>query len=131
MTKRMIYRLYFQIRALGKSYEEIRQDNLLLQEKEKEKRKKNIGIASAVACAIVVIAFIFNSFILSGRETYSSEEAMRSAMQGAWTYYSGYGSSALWQTVIDGDQGTRLWSSDGAELEGETEWNPRRGHLLF
>lgn len=57
---------------------------------------------------------------------------MRDEMQGRWTHYlttsNGYGSSALWQWVIDGDEAFMIFHSDDELTDGkEIEWNPLEG----
>lgn len=99
-------------------------------EKAKADRNKKIGIGVVITLAIIVICLIANSVTMSKREIYSSEDAMRSAMQGKWThYYDGYsGKSAMWQWVIDGDTAYRIYNSDD-ELENgrDITWNPSKG----
>ncbi len=67
---------------------------------------------------------------MSKREIYSSEEAMRNSMQGKWTHYSdyGFGRSAMWQWVIDGDKAYQIYNSDDELDYGyDITWNPSKG----
>lgn len=67
---------------------------------------------------------------MSKREIYSSEDAMRSAMQGKWTHYS-LGRSAMWQWVIDGDIAYRIYNSDNELEKGrDITWNPSKGTIF-
>lgn len=100
-------------------------------EKAKADRNKKIGIGVIAVVAVILICIISNSVIMSKREIYSSEEAMRTAMQGKWTHYSedyGFGRDAMWQWVIDGDIAYRIYNSDD-ELENgrDITWNPEKG----
>lgn len=100
-------------------------------EKAKADRNKKIGIFVAVAVIIAFICIIANSITMSKREIYSSEDSMRSAMQGKWTHYSenyGFGRTAMWQYVIDGDKAYQIFNSDDELDYGyDINWNPSKG----
>lgn len=100
-------------------------------EKEKAARNKKMGIGVVAVIIITIICLISNSITMSKREIYSSEDAMRSAMQGKWTHYSedyGLGRSAMWQWVIDGDKAYQIFNSDDElDYAYDITWNPSKG----
>ena len=93
----------------------------------KDRRKKNIGIFAVVVCVIALIALMANSIIISKRETYSSVDEMREAMQGTWSHYSSWSYDALWQIKIEGDKCTQIWESGIDGIKEDIAWNPSRG----
>ena len=93
----------------------------------KDRRKKNIGIFVIVVCVIALIALMANSIIISNRETYSSVDEMREAMQGTWSHYSSWSYDVLWQIEIEGDKCTQVWESGTDGIERDITWNPSRG----
>lgn len=98
---------------------------------EKASRNKKIGIGVVAVIIITIICLISNSITMSKREIYSSEDTMRSAMQGKWTHYSedyGLGRSAMWQWVIDGDKAYHIFNSDDElNYDYDITWNPSKG----
>lgn len=94
-------------------------------QKAKDERNKKLGIAAGIVCIIAFVAFLINASIMSKRETYSSVDEMRSAMQGTWSH-DGY-NSVLWQIQIDGDTCTRKYEPDDEGYQGDITWNPAKG----
>ncbi len=95
--------------------------------KKRERKKKITKIMLASITGVIVFGLIVNAFILSERKTYASEDKMRSAVQGKWTYYSGLG-NGLWQIIIDGDELGQIYESGQTPSHTkEITWNPSRG----
>ncbi len=103
------------------------------EEKAKEKavsdKKKAITIGIVAVVAIFFICIISNTITMGKRQTYSSVEAMRTAMQGKWTHYSTYSSkSPLWQWEIEGDKAYRIYKTEDDRGYGyDIKWNPSKG----
>lgn len=99
--------------------------------KEKEAKKRNAIIGIAVIICIILIVPIQHGLKMGQRTTFDSEEEMKQAIQGTYTYYSESG-SATRQLIISGDTCTKIWKDiDTIEME-ITEWNPKEGtfHVL-
>ncbi len=94
--------------------------------KAQEEKKKKIVKGIGALCALLFIVLIINSIILSGRTTYSSEEAMRTALQGTWTHYGSSG-KGLWQIIIEGDGLGQIWDAGQSYNLRDITWNPSRG----
>lgn len=119
------------IAAVMQEFDKKEEERLVLikeeeKRKEKERKQKNLKIMIASLIGVIVFGFIVNAYILSGRKTYASEDKMRSAMQGKWTYYSdGIG---MWQILIDGDKlGLIFESQEKPSYTEDITWNPSRG----
>lgn len=92
----------------------------------KREKKKRLGIVAGIVCAVVLLVLGINSSVLSKREIYSSEDEMRNAMQGTWSYY-GYSDEVLWQIQIDGDTCAQVFDATDDAFEREITWKPSRG----
>jgi hypothetical protein len=95
--------------------------------KEKAKKKNTIIgiIVGIVAC--VLIGLIIDSSIIAGRETYDSESAMRTALQG--TYIRRFFDRPFQGVVIEGDKMFWYSYSDGDARESDITWHPSRGYI--
>lgn len=112
--------------------EEDRQEKAKQEAKEKEKaaRCRNIKIGIGVIVGIILAILIGHAAVMSGRTTYSSEDEMKSALQGTYTYYNASGKASR-QIVIDGDTATYKWSFSGSsDMEMSiTKWNYKNGKI--
>ena len=98
------------------------------EEKKKADKKKKIQIAIASVVALFFVILIGRAMVMSGRTTYSSESAMKEALQGTYTYYSDSG-TATQQIVISGDKATYKWKY-GNDMETEVrEWDYKNGKI--
>ena len=103
------------------------------EEKIKKKEKRNILIVLSVV--LVVVLFIgyrlAQTIILSDRQIYETEERMRTAVQGYWTYYidmGDLGTIPFSQWYINGDMGFYIYPDEKNVPEGKTiKWYPERG----
>ena len=98
-------------------------------EKEKKKRYFKIGIAAAIC---IVLAFpIGRAIQLSNRTTYESEEEMRAALQGVWTYYEKDNEySARYKFNIKNNTLIKRWVIVGSNSDLDLtirKWNPKQG----
>lgn len=94
---------------------------------EKEKKKRNI-ITGIVAAVCIILAFpIGNSIIMSQRTTYSSEEEMKEALQGKYTYYRN--GSAYRQIEIKDNQLRYIYSNIESNHWVEIDWVPEEGKI--
>ena len=95
--------------------------------KEKAKRSKDIKISVGFILGIIATSFIVYAVTISSRTTYSSEEEMKSALQGTYTFYDASGKASR-QIVIEGDTATYiyLYSSDESEIEIR-KWDYKQG----
>lgn len=93
----------------------------------KEARKKQIGIIAGLVGGIVVIILISYANMMSKRQTYSSVEEMREAMQGNWSHRSEFDYDIMWQLQIEGDKCKRVYDSSENTYEYDITWNPSKG----
>ena len=96
---------------------------------EKEKKKRNIFIGIAIVVCIILAFPIGHAIQISQRTTFSSEEEMKEALQGTWTYYEN-GYSAKYRVNIENDTVTKRWVNLGSSSDLELaikKWNPKDG----
>lgn len=96
---------------------------------EKEKKKRNIFIGIAIVVCIILAFPIGHAIQISQRTTFSSEEEMKEALQGTWTYYEN-GYSAKYRVNIENDTVTKRWVILGSSSDLELaikKWNPKDG----
>lgn len=78
-------------------------DRIALKEKEAADKKRHLQIAIGVIVAVFIIVILSYAVVMSGRTTYSSEDAMKTAIQGVtYTRYNDSG-KAREQIEINGD----------------------------
>lgn len=108
-----------------KKNEEVRQ-----QCEKKQNIKIIIGIMVGTVIGIILAVLIGYSIMMSGRTTYSSEDEMKSALQGTYTYYNSFGKASR-QIVISGDNVTYKWNYSGSIDLNSTvnEWNYKKGTI--
>lgn len=106
------------------------------QEKEAKKRKANmikgIIVVFAAIVGILLIRYTAHAITLSKRTTYSSEEEMKTALQGTYTSYFTYGNSKSprCSITINGNELTYSWPSLDDTVESEIrEWNYKEGTI--
>ncbi len=115
-----------------KKEEEREQDRMHAEEQKaklkKQKMKICIGSIIASIIAIVFLGIIINAKMLAGRTIYSSIDAMRSELQGTWTYYNKSSGAGLWQILIDGDTLGQIYKAGASpSYTNYIKWNPSRG----
>lgn len=123
--------------AILEKQKELEEENRKIeQEKEARKRKANRkkGIIVVVAAIVgfLLIQYMAHAITLSKRTTYSSEEEMRTALQGTYTYYYTYGNNRTpgKSITINGDTATYSWPSLDETMEIEIrEWNYKEGTI--
>lgn len=123
--------------AILEKQKELEEENRKIeQEKEARKRKANRkkGIIVVVAAIVgfLLIQYMAHAITLSKRTTYSSEEEMRTALQGTYTYYYTYGNNRTpgKSITINGDTATYSWLSLDETMESEIrEWNYKEGTI--
>lgn len=95
------------------------------------KKKRNIIIGIAVMVCIALAYPVGNIIIMSGRTTYSSEEEMKEAVQGLYTYYDdSYG--PRYKIKIVEDSITQRWVNLGSDYDMDYDiisWNPKEGTI--
>ena len=91
------------------------------------KKKKVIFISIAAIIFIVIVSLTSNRSVLSERSTYSSEEQMKSALQGSFVYFTSYGDKTEW--VINGNTATHIYSDGNDFKYNITKWKYKRGIL--
>lgn len=96
-------------------------------QQQKKARKKNIGIIMGIISVIVVIILVSYATMMSKRQTYSSVEEMREAMQGNWSYKSEFNDDIMWQLQIEGDKCKQVFRSTEDTYERNITWNPSEG----
>lgn len=92
-----------------------------------EKKKRNIMIGIAVAVCIALAFPIGNAMIMGGQTTYSSEEEMKEAVQGTYTYYEDH--DAKKQIEIDGDQFRYIYKYTESNYWMDLEFFPSKGTM--
>lgn len=125
--------------AILEKQKELEEENRKIeQEKEARKRKANRkkGIIVVVAAIVgfLLIQYMAHAITLSKRTTYSSEEEMRTALQGTYTYYYTYGNNRTpgKSITINGDTATYSWPSLDETMEIEIrEWNYKEGTIPY
>ena len=123
--------------AILERQKELEEENSKIeQEKEAKKRKANmikgIIVVFAVIVGILLIRYTAHAITLSKRTTYSSEEEMKTALQGTYTYYLTYGNSKRpgRSITINGDTATYSFPSLDSTVESEIrEWNYKEGTI--
>ena len=93
---------------------------------------KGIIVVFAAIVGILLIRYTAHAITLSKRTTYSSEEEMKTALQGTYTYYLTYGNSKRpgRSITINGDTATYSFPSLDSTLESEIrEWNYKEGTI--
>lgn len=101
------------------------------QENEKKRTIKIfLGIVTATVICLVFAVLIGYSNMMSQRTTYSSQDEMKSALQGTYTYYDAYGNASR-QIIISGDNATYKWNYSGSVDLNCTvkEWNYKKGTI--
>lgn len=94
--------------------------------KAKEKKQQNIKIGIGVVVAVVVTILVGHSVVMSQRTTYSSEEEMKAAVRGTYTYYEDYQAQRM--INISGNTVTEKWPSLDSSLDlPVSSWNPKNG----
>lgn len=108
------------------SQEEDKKTREDLQKKEDaDKKKRNFKIGIAIIVCIALAFPIGNYIQISQRTTYNSEEEMKEALQGTYTYYED--GDAKRQIVIDGDTCTIVWKYSDSMENDIKDWNPKNG----
>ena len=123
--------------AILEKQKELEEENRKVeQEKEAKKRKanmkKSIIVIFVAIVGILLIRYMAHAITLSKRTTYSSEEEMKTALQGTYTYYLTYGNSkrAGRSITINGDTATYNFPSLDRTIEIEIrEWNYKEGTI--
>ena len=93
---------------------------------------KGIIVIFAAIVGILLIRYTAHAITLSKRTTYSSEEEMKTALQGTYTSYFTYGNSKSprCSITINGNEFTYSWPSLDNTIEGEIrEWNYKEGTI--
>ncbi len=93
---------------------------------------KGIIVVFAAIVGILLIRYTAHTITLSKRTTYSSEEEMKTALQGTYTSYFTYGNSKSprCSITINGNEFTYSWPSLDNTIEGEIrEWNYKEGTI--
>lgn len=103
---------------------EVREEERKRKKKEKKKRNNIIGIV-IIICIILIVPIRYG-VKMSNRSTFSSEEEMKQAIQGTYTYYDEEG-EAIRQIIISDDTCTFVYRYvDSVEYKIK-EWNPKEG----
>lgn len=92
-----------------------------------EKKKRNIMIGIVTAVCIALAFPIGNAMIMSGRTTYGSEEEMKEAVQGTYTYYEDH--DAIRQIEIDGDQFRYIYKYTESNTWMDLDFYPSKGTM--
>lgn len=108
-------------------------ENEIAEKKRKEKKflKKKIYIVVGIVATIIIMALISHSNTMSKRMTFDSEEEMRSALEGRYTYYrdsvyNGYIASK--QIVIENGKCKYIYSSlEDNDIWMDVTYYPSRG----
>ena len=112
--------------------EKDRQEKAQQEAKEKEKATKNrkIKIGIGVIIGIILAIIICRATVMSGRSTFDSVSAMKTALQGTYTIYDGI--NAKYKIHIDGDTVYERWCSLGSDSDLNfkvTSWNYKNGTI--
>lgn len=100
-------------------------EKIALIEKTKKEKRRNIIIFAVMLLAVLFTSLIAHSIKMSERTTYASEDEMRKALQGTYTYYEN--GKGVRQIVISGDTATYKWRS-GTDMETSVRnWDYRNG----
>lgn len=111
-----------------KEQERKEMEKVIAIQKEKEDKKRTIKKLIGIVIGIALVFIIGYLMIMAGRTIYASEDAMKAAVQGTYTYYNDSG-KATRQIVISGDKAIYKWKS-GSELESDIrEWNYKSGTI--
>lgn len=98
--------------------------------KNKAAKGKTIKLAVGIIAVLVVALFVGHAVLMSSRTTYSSEEEMRSALQGSYYHYDTVGNPNI-QIVISGNEATYKWVGEGTsdDIHSDIEWNYKNGKI--
>lgn len=104
-------------------------DRIALKEKEAADKKRHLQIAIGVIVATFIIIILSYAVVMSGRTTYSSEDEMRTALQGTYTYYDDSGKIKRY-LVIKNNTATLVYPSINETLDSDVkEWEYKKGRF--
>lgn len=112
-----------------KNVQELQEKEKLEKDKrEKELKKRNTYIGIGAIVGLILAIFIGHSIVMSGRTVYSSEDEMKTALQGIYTLYES--GEAKRQIVIQGDSAIYKWLRLGDDHDIDSSigsWNYKSG----